>query len=301
MNASVTQMMQNFSYDPFDPAVMADPPSYYRILRDEHPVYYIDKWDTYALSRFDDIWQVLGINDGTFVASEGTLPAATVLAGAQRRAGARSAAAPAAVPRELRRADLRQRPALHVRSVPAEVGRRAGRPDPRTGQRAPRRTAAARHLRPDPGLRRNRRRLGCLRISRFASRSGGRRVGDRQRREPGRARQRGRGGQRPARIPRIPGADHRAQARRRRRRIADCGREEQFNHRRQPHRLPASRRFGAVRHGGGRADARCLHRWHGDRAEDRGARPLGVGSPTRRRWPPCVPISPPTFPSHARR
>ena len=81
MNAVVTQMMQNFSYDPFDPAVMADPPSYYRVLRDEHPVYYIEKWDTYALSRFDDIWQVLGVNDGTFVASEGTLPAATVLAG----------------------------------------------------------------------------------------------------------------------------------------------------------------------------------------------------------------------------
>ena len=58
--SSVTRMMQNFSYDPFDPAVMADPPSYYRVLRDEHPVYYIDKWDTYALSRFDDIWQVLG-------------------------------------------------------------------------------------------------------------------------------------------------------------------------------------------------------------------------------------------------
>ena len=80
MNSQATQMTANFSYDPFDPAVMADPPSYYRVLRDEHPVYYIDKWDTYALSRFDDIWQVLGINDGTFVASEGTLPAATVLA-----------------------------------------------------------------------------------------------------------------------------------------------------------------------------------------------------------------------------
>jgi cytochrome P450 len=77
MNALITQA---FSYDPFDPAVMADPPSYYRVLRDEHPVYYIGKWDTYALSRFDDIWRVLEINDGTFVASEGTLPAATVLA-----------------------------------------------------------------------------------------------------------------------------------------------------------------------------------------------------------------------------
>lgn len=67
-------------YDPFDPAVMADPLPYYRVLRDEDPVHYLDKWDTYALSRFDDIWNVLEINDGTFVASEGTLPAAAVLA-----------------------------------------------------------------------------------------------------------------------------------------------------------------------------------------------------------------------------
>ena len=58
MNAPV---LQDFSYDPFDPAVMADPLPYYRVLRDEHPVYYIEKWDTYALSRFSDIWQVLEI------------------------------------------------------------------------------------------------------------------------------------------------------------------------------------------------------------------------------------------------
>ncbi|BBY43200.1 cytochrome P450 [Mycolicibacterium celeriflavum] len=73
-------MLQGFTYDPFDPAVMADPLPYYRTLRDQHPVYYLGKWDTYALSRFDDIWRVLEVNDGTFVASEGTLPAATVLA-----------------------------------------------------------------------------------------------------------------------------------------------------------------------------------------------------------------------------
>ncbi|HEX3286295.1 MAG TPA: cytochrome P450 [Mycobacterium sp.] len=77
MNSPV---LQQFSYDPFDPAVMADPLPYYRVLRDEHPLYYVEKWDTYALSRFSDIWVVLEINDGTFVASEGTLPAATVLA-----------------------------------------------------------------------------------------------------------------------------------------------------------------------------------------------------------------------------
>ena len=72
--------MQDISYDPFDAAVMADPRPYYRELRDRRPVYYIEKLDTFALSRFADIWQVLEINDGTFVASEGTLPAATVLA-----------------------------------------------------------------------------------------------------------------------------------------------------------------------------------------------------------------------------
>jgi cytochrome P450 len=70
----------NFAYDPFEPAVMTDPTPYYRVLRDRYPLYYIDKWDTWALSRFDDIWSVLEINDGTLVASEGTLPAATVLA-----------------------------------------------------------------------------------------------------------------------------------------------------------------------------------------------------------------------------
>jgi cytochrome P450 len=70
----------NFRYDPFDAQVMADPLPYYRILRDQYPVYYMPQWDTYALSRFEDIWRVLEVNDGTFVASEGTLPPASVLA-----------------------------------------------------------------------------------------------------------------------------------------------------------------------------------------------------------------------------
>ena len=71
---------RDFAYDPFAPEVMADPHPYYRVLRDEHPVYYLPTWDTYALSRFEDVWNVLAINDGTFVASEGTLPAASLLA-----------------------------------------------------------------------------------------------------------------------------------------------------------------------------------------------------------------------------
>ncbi len=70
----------DFGYDPFDAKVMANPLPYYRILRELHPVYYMPQWDTFALSRFDDIWRVLEVNDGTFVASEGTLPSASVLA-----------------------------------------------------------------------------------------------------------------------------------------------------------------------------------------------------------------------------
>ncbi len=69
----------DFSYDPFDARVMANPLPYYRILRDDHPLYYLPQWDTFALSRFEDIWKVLEINDGTFVASEGTLPPTAVL------------------------------------------------------------------------------------------------------------------------------------------------------------------------------------------------------------------------------
>src|ERR1700761_3403342 len=72
--------MQDFSYDPFDPSVMADPLPYYRVLREHFPVYYLDEWDTFALSRFADIWDVLAVNDGTFVPSEGTLPPAATLA-----------------------------------------------------------------------------------------------------------------------------------------------------------------------------------------------------------------------------
>ena len=74
MNAAA---VQKFSYDPFDPAVMADPLPYYRVLREHDPVYYLPQWDTFALSRFADIWDVLAINDGTLVASEDTLPPAT--------------------------------------------------------------------------------------------------------------------------------------------------------------------------------------------------------------------------------
>ena len=42
-------------YDPFSDAVMRDPRPFYAELRREAPVYDLEKYDTWFLSRFDDI------------------------------------------------------------------------------------------------------------------------------------------------------------------------------------------------------------------------------------------------------
>ena len=42
-------------YDPYDYAIDANPHPVWKRLRDEAPVYYNEKYDFYALSRFDDV------------------------------------------------------------------------------------------------------------------------------------------------------------------------------------------------------------------------------------------------------
>jgi hypothetical protein len=44
-------------YDPFSEQVMRDPHPVYARLRAEAPCYHVAKWDCWALSRFEDIWQ----------------------------------------------------------------------------------------------------------------------------------------------------------------------------------------------------------------------------------------------------
>jgi cytochrome P450 len=46
-------------YDPFDFEIDADPYPVWKQLRDEAPLYYNEKYDFYALSRFDDVEQCL--------------------------------------------------------------------------------------------------------------------------------------------------------------------------------------------------------------------------------------------------
>ena len=42
-------------YDPYDFEIDADPYPVWRRMRDEQPLYYNEKYDFYALSRFDDV------------------------------------------------------------------------------------------------------------------------------------------------------------------------------------------------------------------------------------------------------
>lgn len=60
-------------YDPFKKDVRENPQPIYKRLRDEAPAYFIQKYDAWALSRFEDIWQCSG--DLRFSAAHGTTPA----------------------------------------------------------------------------------------------------------------------------------------------------------------------------------------------------------------------------------
>ena len=46
------------SYDPFDPAVIADPFPYYRLLQSDAPVFEVEKHGFFVVSRFDDVESV---------------------------------------------------------------------------------------------------------------------------------------------------------------------------------------------------------------------------------------------------
>ena len=66
-------MTAAFIYDPFSPEVMRDPLPFYEVLRDHHPVYYVERYDTFFLSRFQDVWDFLVVGDNAFPANEGTV------------------------------------------------------------------------------------------------------------------------------------------------------------------------------------------------------------------------------------
>ena len=46
-------------YSPFLPEVIANPHPIYRRLLEEAPAYFIEEFQSWALSRFEDLWWVL--------------------------------------------------------------------------------------------------------------------------------------------------------------------------------------------------------------------------------------------------
>ncbi|MBO0679057.1 cytochrome P450 [Mycolicibacterium sp. S2-37] len=67
-DAAITQ------YDPFSAECLSDPYPYYAWLRDEHPLYYVEAYDMWVVSRFQDVYDMLGNPELPFEAREGTVP-----------------------------------------------------------------------------------------------------------------------------------------------------------------------------------------------------------------------------------
>jgi cytochrome P450 len=59
-------------YDPFDIEIDTDPYPIWKRLREERPLYYNERYDFYALSRFDDVEQAL-VDWRTYSSAKGTL------------------------------------------------------------------------------------------------------------------------------------------------------------------------------------------------------------------------------------
>ena len=65
-------------YDPYSPAALADPHPIYRELRDRAPVYHVRKYDAWAISRFQDIWDA-SLDQEHFTATGGQAPGQILL------------------------------------------------------------------------------------------------------------------------------------------------------------------------------------------------------------------------------
>lgn len=73
------QQQADIGYDPFDITVMANPYPYYRKLREQAPVYYTPKYDTFWLSRFTDVVEMLEKPTNVLIPSESSIPMPEVL------------------------------------------------------------------------------------------------------------------------------------------------------------------------------------------------------------------------------
>ena len=76
MNAAADN---SIGYDPFSAEVMANPLPFYARLRREAPVLFLEKYDSFVFSRFQDIVDVMTTPGNVLIASESTLPTVETL------------------------------------------------------------------------------------------------------------------------------------------------------------------------------------------------------------------------------
>ena len=69
---SMTTVGPDVYYDPYDREILADPYPYFRRLRDEAPLYYNERYDFWALTRFADVEAAL-VDKDTFSSEEGVM------------------------------------------------------------------------------------------------------------------------------------------------------------------------------------------------------------------------------------
>ena len=61
----------NLPYHPFDPKIWDDPFATFKVLRDEHPAYYLEDLNCWFISRFEDVWK-LETDQRNFSSQQGT-------------------------------------------------------------------------------------------------------------------------------------------------------------------------------------------------------------------------------------
>ena len=70
---SSSNLEENFAYDPFAVDVMRDPYPYYKVLRKKYPIYRLEQYDAWAISRYNDIIKLLTDPQAHLTTTEGTL------------------------------------------------------------------------------------------------------------------------------------------------------------------------------------------------------------------------------------
>ena len=68
----MTQTSAELYYDPYDYEIDADPYPLWRRMRDEAPLYYNERYDFYAITRFDDVEKAL-VDWRTFISGKGSV------------------------------------------------------------------------------------------------------------------------------------------------------------------------------------------------------------------------------------